>query len=119
RRGSRLPAQGQRRPGGMTMTTRNSSSDPAAGADQASSAAEQKAGQMVNAFDPATAGDLPEADRDLIARREAALGAAYRLFYAHPLHLVRAEGCWMWDAEGRRYLDAYNNVACVGHSHPR
>ncbi len=26
---------------------------------------------------------------------------------------------WMTDVDGRRYLDAYNNVPCVGHGHPR
>src|SRR5262249_33214687 len=29
------------------------------------------------------------------------------------------EGAFMFDAEGRPYLDAYNNVPVVGHSHPR
>lgn len=85
----------------------------------APSDAPRAVGQMHNAYDPSKANALPEADRDLIARREAALGAAYRLFYAQPLHPVRAEGVWMWDAQGNRYLDAYNNVACVGHCHPR
>jgi 4-aminobutyrate aminotransferase-like enzyme len=33
--------------------------------------------------------------------------------------MVRAEGVWMFDADGRRYLDVYNNVASVGHCHPR
>ncbi|AXC50194.1 aminotransferase class III-fold pyridoxal phosphate-dependent enzyme [Paracoccus suum] len=74
---------------------------------------------MPNAFDPHKATALSEGDRALVARRTAALGAAYRLFYAEPLHPVRGEGVWLWDAEGRRYLDAYNNVACVGHCHPR
>src|SRR5262249_36630121 len=32
---------------------------------------------------------------------------------------ARAEGVWITDAAGRRYLDAYNNVPCVGHGHPR
>ena len=39
--------------------------------------------------------------------------------YQRPLQMVEAEGVWMTDAEGRRYLDAYNNVPVVGHSHPR
>ena len=79
----------------------------------------RRSGQMHNAYDPARVNDLPEGDRALIARRDAALGAAYRLFYQRPFHPVRAEGVWMWDAEGNRFLDAYNNVACVGHCHPR
>ncbi|MEJ8567041.1 aminotransferase class III-fold pyridoxal phosphate-dependent enzyme [Elongatibacter sediminis] len=55
---------------------------------------------------------------DLLRRREQALGPAYRLFYDDPVHLVRGEGVWLFDAEGRRYLDCYNNVASVGHCHP-
>ncbi|HJV04711.1 MAG TPA: aminotransferase class III-fold pyridoxal phosphate-dependent enzyme, partial [Actinomycetota bacterium] len=57
---------------------------------------------------------------ELVARRRRLLGPALSpLFYDRPLHLVRAEGVWMFDAAGRRYLDAYNNVPTVGHSHPR
>lgn len=74
---------------------------------------------MLNAFDPAAADALPQAERDLIARRQRVLGPAYRLFYDQPLHIVRGEGVWLHDADGQRYLDAYNNVASVGHSHPR
>lgn len=55
---------------------------------------------------------------DLLSRRARALGPTYTLFYDEPLHIVRAEGVWMYDAEGRRYLDAYNNVPVVGHCHP-
>jgi 4-aminobutyrate aminotransferase-like enzyme len=33
-------------------------------------------------------------------------------------HMVRAEGCYMYDADGIRYLDCQNNVAHVGHSNP-
>jgi 4-aminobutyrate aminotransferase-like enzyme len=61
----------------------------------------------------------PETDTtDLLSRRARALGPTYTLFYDEPLHIVRAEGVWMYDAEGRRYLDAYNNVPVVGHCHP-
>lgn len=74
---------------------------------------------MLNAFDPAAAGSLPAAERALIERRQRVLGTAYRLFYDNPLHIVRGEGVWLYDAAGERYLDAYNNVASVGHSHPR
>ena len=47
------------------------------------------------------------------------MGSAYRLFYDEPLHLVRGEGVWLFDADGKKYLDMYNNVAHVGHCHPR
>ncbi|KPH07469.1 aspartate aminotransferase family protein (plasmid) [Rhizobium acidisoli] len=55
----------------------------------------------------------------LIARRERLLGHNMSLFYDEPVHLVRGEGVWLWDADGRRYLDCYNNVPHVGHCHPR
>ncbi|RYY69270.1 MAG: aminotransferase class III-fold pyridoxal phosphate-dependent enzyme, partial [Comamonadaceae bacterium] len=54
----------------------------------------------------------------LMERRARVLGPAYRLFYETPLHPVRGEGVWLYDADGKRYLDAYNNVASVGHCHP-
>ena len=58
------------------------------------------------------------AARPLRERRAAVLGPGLRLSYEEPLHIVRGEGTWLYDADGRAYLDAYNNVACVGHSHP-
>ena len=57
--------------------------------------------------------------RDLLERRQQLLGPSYRLFYDRPLHVVRGAGAWVWDADGRRYLDMYNNVPHVGHCHPR
>lgn len=56
---------------------------------------------------------------ELLERRYRVLGKASPLFYDQPLHFVRAEGVWLYDAEGRRFLDAYNNVPHVGHCHPR
>ncbi len=59
-------------------------------------------------------------DDELVARRRRVLGSALEpLSYRRPLHLVRGEGPWLVDRAGRRYLDAYNNVPVVGHSHPR
>jgi 4-aminobutyrate aminotransferase-like enzyme len=54
----------------------------------------------------------------LLARRQRLMGSAYRLFYEKPIHLVRGEGVWLYDAGGNRYLDMYNNVPHVGHCHP-
>ncbi len=53
-----------------------------------------------------------------LMRRDRLLGSCAYLFYERPLHLVRGEGVWLYDLDGNRYLDAYNNVAHVGHSHP-
>jgi 4-aminobutyrate aminotransferase-like enzyme len=57
-------------------------------------------------------------DQELIARRKAALGPTYQNFFDEPLHLVRGSGTALWDADGRQYLDCYNNVVSVGHCHP-
>ncbi len=54
----------------------------------------------------------------LIARRDRLMGSAYRLFYENPIHLVKGEGVWLYDADGKKYLDLYNNVPHVGHCHP-
>ena len=54
----------------------------------------------------------------LIEARERVLGPANRLFYDRPVHLVRGLGSHVFDADGERYLDAYNNVVSVGHCHP-
>lgn len=58
-------------------------------------------------------------DPELLDRRRRVLAPSYQLFYDEPVQLVRGEGVWLWDADGRRYLDCYNNVPSVGHAHPR
>ncbi|HUB85478.1 MAG TPA: aminotransferase class III-fold pyridoxal phosphate-dependent enzyme [Rhizomicrobium sp.] len=73
---------------------------------------------MVNAYDSSAAVQIPADEKKLIEKREDLLGPAYRLFYAKPIHIVRGEGVWLFDPEGNAYLDAYNNVASVGHCHP-
>jgi 4-aminobutyrate aminotransferase-like enzyme len=73
---------------------------------------------MVNAFDPANANGLSAAEQSILERRARMLGSAYRLFYRRPVHFVRGEGVWLYDADGEAYLDVYNNVASVGHCHP-
>jgi len=56
----------------------------------------------------------------LVGRRDAAFGPAIEaLSYTEPIEMQSAEGVWMVDADGRRYLDMYNNVPSIGHSHPR
>jgi 4-aminobutyrate aminotransferase-like enzyme/Ser/Thr protein kinase RdoA (MazF antagonist) len=57
---------------------------------------------------------------DLAGRRADALGALLTpLTYTQPVHTVRGEGVWLYEADGNRLLDAYNNVPVVGHCHPR
>jgi 4-aminobutyrate aminotransferase-like enzyme/Ser/Thr protein kinase RdoA (MazF antagonist) len=57
---------------------------------------------------------------ELARRRSQVLGPALTdLTYRRPVHVVRGEGVWLFDADGGRLLDAYNNVPVVGHCHPR
>ncbi|HEU4734676.1 MAG TPA: aminotransferase class III-fold pyridoxal phosphate-dependent enzyme [Kofleriaceae bacterium] len=65
---------------------------------------------------------LPAAARPLAetqARRRALVGPSLRVAYRRPLRIVRGFGQYLHDDDGRRYLDAYNNVPHVGHCHPR
>ena len=55
----------------------------------------------------------------MLERRERLLGPNMTTFYRDPVHLVRGEGAWVWDADGNRLLDCYNNVPHVGHCHPK
>jgi 4-aminobutyrate aminotransferase-like enzyme len=47
------------------------------------------------------------------------LGCNLSIAYEKPLNIVRGSMQYLYDDEGRRYLDAYNNVAHVGHCHPK
>jgi 4-aminobutyrate aminotransferase-like enzyme len=56
---------------------------------------------------------------ELLTARRRLLGPSLSLSYRTPLHIVRGEGAHLVDADGRSYLDCVNNVAHVGHAHPR
>jgi 4-aminobutyrate aminotransferase-like enzyme len=73
----------------------------------------------LNAFSMRDAGGLDPATAELVERRRRTFGPTSMLFYKKPLNLVRGEGVWLYDADGTRYLDAYNNVPSVGHCHPK
>jgi Ser/Thr protein kinase RdoA (MazF antagonist) len=61
-----------------------------------------------------------ESIQALADRRDAVFGPAMEpLSYAEPIEMATASGVWMIGTDGRRYLDMYNNVVCVGHAHPR
>jgi 4-aminobutyrate aminotransferase-like enzyme/Ser/Thr protein kinase RdoA (MazF antagonist) len=72
-----------------------------------------------------TLADRFEAPKPPVGRATAALTkarvgsfGAQELVYDEPLHLVRGSGVMLEAADGRRFLDAYNNVPVLGHSHP-
>lgn len=52
---------------------------------------------------------------EVLAKRKAHIGPNTTLNYKKPLHIVRGEGCHLFDADGVEYLDCVNNVAHVGH----
>ena len=66
----------------------------------------------------APAADTPEAAA-LFTRRRQALAQSQETYYQRPLQIVRGWRQYLIDDAGRAYLDALNNVAQVGHSHPR
>jgi len=57
--------------------------------------------------------------KSLIEARDALLSRNLKVAYERPLHIVRGSMQYLYDQEGRRYLDAYNNFAHVGHCHPK
>jgi 4-aminobutyrate aminotransferase-like enzyme len=56
---------------------------------------------------------------DTLALRQRILGRNLSVAYKNPVKIVRGSMQYLYDDEGRQYLDAYNNVAHVGHCHPR
>ena len=55
---------------------------------------------------------------EVLAKRRTHIGPNTTLNYKNPLHIVRGEGCRLYDADGVEYLDCVNNVAHVGHCNP-
>ena len=54
-----------------------------------------------------------------LEKRRALLGNNLSVSYERPLKIVRGWMQYLYDDAGRAYLDVYNNVPLVGHSHPR
>jgi 4-aminobutyrate aminotransferase-like enzyme len=55
---------------------------------------------------------------ETLAARKARIGGNLSLSYRQPLKMVRGWRQHLYDHTGRAYLDMYNNVPHVGHSHP-
>ncbi|HEV8383543.1 MAG TPA: aminotransferase class III-fold pyridoxal phosphate-dependent enzyme, partial [Candidatus Acidoferrales bacterium] len=77
--------------------------------------------------DPNIIAGLPQGDaatrewkaENILTDRKQRLGRNVSISYRDPLYIVRGWMQYLYDADGRRYLDAVNNVPHVGHSHPR
>ena len=74
-----------------------------------------------NAFREAI--DLPplptKMTRQVEERRNESISSIFSLSYAKPIYMDRSAFQYMYDTSGHTYLDAYNNIPHVGHSHPR
>ncbi|MEQ6123107.1 aminotransferase class III-fold pyridoxal phosphate-dependent enzyme [Pseudotenacibaculum sp. MALMAid0570] len=57
-------------------------------------------------------------NKKLISYRKQHLGKSLSLQYKVPIKMVRGDGVWLIDQQGKKYLDTVNNVAHVGHEHP-
>ena len=69
------------------------------------------------------AADLPSLEVEsidmVVRRRREHISPILSLSYEAPIHMVRSAFQYMYDANGNTFLDAYNNIPHVGHSHPR
>jgi 4-aminobutyrate aminotransferase-like enzyme/Ser/Thr protein kinase RdoA (MazF antagonist) len=61
----------------------------------------------------------PPTKHDTLVRRRARIGHNLSVAYRDPVKVVRGWMQYLYDDEGRRFVDAYNNVPHVGHCHPR
>ena len=64
--------------------------------------------------------DRPD-NEQLIASRQRHFLPTAHLYHSQPLQLVKAQGEYVWDNEGRRYLDVIGGIVCIsaGHNHPK
>lgn len=63
---------------------------------------------------------MTETVEEILRKRDAHVAPSFSVHYRqHPVHVVRGEGQYLYDADGTQYLDCINNVALVGHGHPR
>ena len=55
----------------------------------------------------------------ILTQRKSSIGFNLSISYAKPLHIVKGRKQFLYDSQAQAYLDVYNNVPHVGHSHPR
>ena len=76
--------------------------------------------QVRKAFLEATGFSVEESPtiEDLVEKRHRSISPILSMSYAQPIHMERAAFQYMYDTHGNSFLDAYNNIPHVGHSHP-
>lgn len=63
--------------------------------------------------------EKPASTSSLLKRRHEHISPILSTSYKEPIHMVKSAFQYMYDAEGNTFLDAYNNIPHVGHSHPK
>ena len=56
---------------------------------------------------------------EILTEREKSVSSIFSVSYKKPLYLESAAFQYMFDKYGNTFLDAYNNIPHVGHSHPK
>ena len=62
---------------------------------------------------------MNEVDEKNMQNQKKLMGSKTATLCEKPIHLVKEDRFWMWDANGKKYLDCYNNVLDLGHCHPK
>jgi len=101
------------RKGSFLLKTPKERSEAAAAAMDAAVAA----GKSINTIK----GKNEEIGKSLIEQRDRHMGPNVSVFYKQDggLVITSGQGAHMKDVDGNLHLDCCNNVACVGHAHPR
>lgn len=60
-------------------------------------------------------------NEELMAVRKKHFLASPGHYHKDPLQLVKGQGCFVWDEQGKRYFDAIGGIVCIsaGHNHPK
>lgn len=64
---------------------------------------------------------MENSTKELIERRKKSISHSVFHYYAEPLHLVKAIGTKVWDADGKEYFDCIGGIVSIsiGHNHPK
>jgi len=57
--------------------------------------------------------------RNIKELRDQFISPSLSVSYRDPLHIVKGKGQYLYDRDGKKYLDGINNISHVGHCHPK
>lgn len=87
----------------------------------ASKPASEKLGSLITGDDSVNGPSVFPDNQTLIDKRKHHFLPTAMLYHNKPLQLVKAQGEYVWDSQGQRYLDAIGGIVCIsaGHNHPK